>query len=57
MEHEWLVEKEVADFYRVKVKTVQEWRYTGKGPKYVKIGRLVRYKKKDVIEFMEAGGQ
>lgn len=28
--------------------TLSRWRYAGKGPRFVKVGRLVRYKLSDV---------
>ena len=33
--------------------TLRNWRYQRKGPVYYKIGRSVRYKIKDLIEFFE----
>lgn len=34
--------------------TVQSWRYTGRGPRYLKIGRLIRYRNVDVNAFLNA---
>jgi excisionase family DNA binding protein len=34
---------EVADMLGVPEKTLVEWRYHGKGPEYLKVGRYVRY--------------
>ncbi|MEN8236897.1 MAG: helix-turn-helix domain-containing protein [Pseudomonadota bacterium] len=31
--------------------TLQQWRWTGKGPEYVKLGRRVLYRPKDVERF------
>ena len=42
--HEWL---------GVKLSTLREWRQTGKGPKYIKLNRLVRYKKADVDRWID----
>ena len=34
---------EVADRLRVPVKTLAQWRYLGIGPRFLKVGRYVRY--------------
>jgi len=34
--------------------TVQSWRYSGRGPRYIKIGRLIRYRNADVDAFLAA---
>lgn len=34
-------------------RTLGQWRYIGKGPKYVKIGNAVRYRKADVDAWLE----
>jgi excisionase family DNA binding protein len=34
--------------------TLQSWRYTGRGPRYIKIGRLIRYRKADVDAYLRA---
>jgi hypothetical protein len=34
--------------------TLQSWRYSGRGPKYLKIGRLIRYRNGDVEAFLRA---
>jgi len=36
-----------------KVKTLQAWRSRGGGPRYVKVGSLVRYRKSDILEWIE----
>lgn len=32
--------------------TLQSWRYAGRGPSYIKIGRLIRYRNVDVDRFL-----
>jgi len=32
--------------------TLQSWRYNGRGPRYIKLGRMVRYRTADVDEFL-----
>jgi predicted DNA-binding transcriptional regulator AlpA len=34
--------------------TLQNWRYAGKGPRYIKIGRLIRYRNPDVDAYLKA---
>ena len=47
-------EVELAERLRVSRSTLQSWRYSGRGPRYVKAGRLVRYRNADVDAFLEA---
>ena len=34
--------------------TLQSWRYSRRGPRYIKIGRLIRYRNADVDAFLAA---
>ena len=34
--------------------TLQSWRYMGRGPSYIKIGRLIRYRNADVDAYLRA---
>lgn len=34
--------------------TLQSWRYAGRGPRFIKLGRLIRYSAADVDEFLRA---
>jgi predicted DNA-binding transcriptional regulator AlpA len=34
--------------------TLQSWRYGGRGPRWIKLGRLIRYRLADVDTFLEA---
>ena len=36
----------------VAVQTLRNWRFEGKGPPYIKCGRAVRYRVKDLAEWM-----
>lgn len=38
----------------ISVRTMQRWRLEGYGPCYVKLGRLVRYLKSDLDEFIQS---
>jgi hypothetical protein len=33
---------------------LQSWRYTGRGPRFIKLGRMVRYRTGDVDEYLRA---
>ena len=41
-------EKQAAALLQLSVKCLQGWRYRGGGPKFLKLGRLVRYTMSDV---------
>jgi predicted DNA-binding transcriptional regulator AlpA len=34
--------------------TLQSWRYSSRGPRYIKVGRLIRYRNADVEAFLRA---
>ena len=34
--------------------TLQSWRYAGRGPRFIKLGRLVRYRDVDVEAYLQA---
>ena len=48
-----LTEKQVAECFNISAKTLQRWRWEGKGPTYLKIGRAVRYDPVDLAAFIE----
>lgn len=50
-----LTETEVAAMLRRSVKTLQSDRRLGRGLQYVKIGRSVRYRLADVLEYVKNG--
>lgn len=50
----FLTEQEAAALLHVTVKAVQRWRYRGGGPRFVKVGRLVRYQLEDLQAFVLA---
>ena len=43
-----LTPQEVADIFRVEVGTLAKWRWQKIGPEFIKIGRMVRYKRASV---------
>lgn len=48
-----LNENVAAEFLGVSVRTLQAWRVRGGGPRYVKIGRAVRYQRRELVAFQE----
>lgn len=46
---------EVADLVRVHPATVRRWRAEGIGPRFVRAGRLVRYRRADVDAWLSRG--
>jgi Helix-turn-helix domain len=47
-----LTEMETAALLRISVKGLQGWRYKGNGPKFLKLGRAVRYRRVDLQDFV-----
>jgi hypothetical protein len=50
---ELLTGQEYARLRRCSVRTVERERSTGEGCRYIKLGRAVRYRRRDVLEFIE----
>lgn len=44
---------ELAGYLQVPVKTIYEWRTKGKGPKALLIGRHLRWRRADVMAWLE----
>jgi excisionase family DNA binding protein len=53
VEDRLLSPEEVAEMLGVPVGTLANWRYQGRGPAFVKIGRHVRYRRSDVAGLVE----
>jgi predicted DNA-binding transcriptional regulator AlpA len=51
----WSVE-DLSDFLQVPMKTLYQWRLHGYGPKGRRIGKYIRYKESDVIEWVDSIG-
>ena len=49
-----LTERQVADQLGLYVATLRAWRHRGKGPRFLRLGRSVRYLPSDVDEFVRA---
>ncbi len=51
----WVDDREAAEILGFKnVQTLRNWRHEQRGPAYSKLGRSVRYKVSDLIEFAES---
>ncbi len=48
-----LTEQQVAERLNCTKSALRRWRREGRGPRFVKIGRLVRYRQADVEDFIE----
>ena len=46
-----LGQKQLADRWLISPRTLEQWRWQGKGPKYLKIGAKVVYRLEDVESF------
>ena len=51
---EMMNDLQVAEYLNVSVSTLRRWRLLNQGPKYLKIGAAVRYKRGDVETWMES---
>jgi len=52
----WLTEVQVEEMTGIPRKTLQWWRYSGKGIRYTRIGNgRVRYRVDEVVRYMEKG--
>jgi hypothetical protein len=57
METPLLSRKSLATRWKVKMKTLDQWRWSGRGPQYVKIGRKVFYRVPAIEHFEECKEQ
>lgn len=44
---------EVAEYLGVPERTLTQWRYLGKGPKFIPVGRHIRYRWNDVEQWLD----
>jgi len=50
----WLTEESAAEYMAVSPSTLVSWRSRRTGPRYIKKGRLIRYKTQWIDEWLEA---
>lgn len=51
---QYLTTKEAADFTRFTAGTLRNMRSEGRGPRFRRVGKAVRYRVADLIEWMES---
>jgi Helix-turn-helix domain len=49
-----LTEVAAADFLSLSTRTLQAWRSKGFGPAFVRAGRAIRYRRRDLLAWMDA---
>jgi hypothetical protein len=49
-----LKEDDAADLLNLSVRTLQAWRIRTAGPPFVQVGRAVRYRRRDLIAWIDA---
>ena len=49
-----LTEAQAGDFLNLSIRTLQAWRMQGGGPAFVKCGRAVRYRRSDLVSWVDA---
>lgn len=52
MSSELWTNRELAEYVRVSVNTVDYWRFMGTGPRFVRVGRHVRYQQSDIDRWL-----
>lgn len=50
----FMTTRQAADFLGLKRNTLEIWRLRGTGPRFVKMGRAVRYRLADIEDYIEA---
>ena len=51
MPEKHLTQDELADCWKISAGTLQNWRYLGCGPKFLKLNGGIRYRQEDVEEY------
>ena len=46
-------ERQAAALLSLSIRTLQSWRLRGGGPKFVRAGRAIRYRRRDLMEWMD----
>ena len=52
--HQLLRETDTAELICQSVRTLQKWRVAGQGPSFYKIGRSIRYRRREIIEWIDS---
>jgi excisionase family DNA binding protein len=48
-----LTEKEAAHHLNLSHRTLQRWRWSGRGPRFIKVGAAVRYERHELDRFVD----
>lgn len=48
----WTMEQ-LGEFLQIPVKTIRNWRSEGAGPRGYRVGRYVRFKRSDVMDWLD----
>lgn len=51
--HEFLTVADLADWLQVPVSTVYQWNHKSTGPRFVRVGKHVRYRRADVEAWLD----
>jgi predicted site-specific integrase-resolvase len=43
---------ELAERLKIQPRTLQEWRSIGKGPSFLRVGRVIRYRESDIEKWL-----
>ena len=54
IQKEWLSPKEVSNDYGMSISSLAKFRMQKKYLKFSKVGKYIKYKRSDIIEFLEA---
>lgn len=60
MQHSLMTEKQLSAQLHASLASVRRWRLLGRGPRFVKLGSLVRYRPEDIEDWINtrpAGGE
>lgn len=49
-----LTEVDAADLLRLSIRTLQSWRARDFGPAFIRAGRAIRYRRNDIIKWVDA---
>lgn len=50
---ELLTPEQVAEWFQTSPRTLANDRYLGQGPRFIKLGKLVRYRRSDVLAYLD----
>ena len=46
--------EEAANFFRVKPRTMDAWRFRKMGPEYIRVGGLIRYTQNSLLSYVQS---